>query len=220
MTRRVIVMKSNGRENQRNAANAESKLSGEIEALILKRSSTETIPLQRLVREMSEELACQSDKIISEIIKLQGDKRILIREPTPYKTLRQYLLSPISLWFWGVVLTTLVSLSLVFASSGWALYLRFVFGGLLVLLLPGYSLLGLLYFRKDDLDYMTRLALSLVLSLALATLVGFALNFTPFGITLPATALSLGALTIALQVLAAFRRFPHHRLQRLATFAP
>jgi hypothetical protein len=206
--------------NQRKAANAESKLSGEIETLILERSSTETIPLQRLVREMSEELACQSDKIISEIIKLQADKRILIREPTPYKTLRQYLLSPISLWFWEVVLTTLVSLSLVFASSGWALYLRFVFGGLLVLLLPGYSLLGLLYFRKDDLDYMTRLALSLVLSLALATLVGFALNFTPFGITLPATALSLGALTIALQVLAAFRRFPHHRLQRLATFAP
>jgi hypothetical protein len=213
-------MKSNGRGNQRNAANAESKLNGEIETLILKRSSTETIPLQRLVREMSEELACQPDKIISEIIKLQADKRILIREPAPYKTLRQYLLSPISLWFWGVVLTTLVSLSLVLASSGWALYLRFVFGGVLVLLLPGYSLLGLLYFRKDDLDYMTRLALSLVLSLALATLVGFALNFTPFGITLPATALSLGALTIALQVLAAFRRFPHHRLQRLATFGP
>jgi hypothetical protein len=203
--------------NQRNAANAESKLSGEIETLILERSSTETIPLQRLVREMSEELACQSDKIISEIIKLQADKRILIREPTPYKTLRQYLLSPISLWFWEVVLTTLVSLSLVFASSGWALYLRFVFGGLLVLLLPGYSLLGLLYFRKDDLDYMTRLALSLVLSLALATLVGFALNFTPFGITLPATALSLGALTIALQLLAALRRLAHYRLQRLAT---
>ena len=213
-------MKSNRHGNQRNAANAESKLSGEIEALILKRSSTETSPLQRLVREVSEDLACQSDKIISEIIKLQAGKRILIREPTPYKTLRQYLLSPISLWFWEVVLTTLVSLSLVFASSGWALYLRFVFGGLLVLLLPGYSLLGLLYFRKDDLDYMTRLALSLVLSLALATLVGFALNFTPFGISLPATALSLGALTIALQVLAAFRRFPHHRLQRLATFGP
>jgi len=213
-------MKSNRRENQRNAANAESKLSGEIETLILKRSSTERIGLQRLVRELSEELACQPDRIVSEIIKLQADKRILIREPTPYKTLRQYLLSPISLRFWEVVLTTLVSLSLVFASSGWALYLRFVFGGLLVLLLPGYSLLGLLYFRKDDLDYMTRLALSLVLSLALATLVGFALNFTPFGITLPATALSLGALTIALQLLAAFRRFPHHRLQRLATFAP
>ena len=220
MTRRAIVMKSNRRGNQRNAANAESKLNGEIETLILKRSSTETVALQKLVREMSEELACQPDKIISEIIKLQADKRILIRESSPYKTLRQYLLSPISLWFWEVVLTTLVSLSLVFASSGWALYLRFVFGGLLVLLLPGYSLLSLLYFRKDDLDYLTRLALSLVLSLALATLVGFVLNFTPFGITLPATALSLGALTIGLQLLAAFRRFTYHRLQRLATFEP
>ncbi len=220
MIRREIVMKFTRWGNQRNAANADSKLNGEIETFIVKRSSTETIALQRLVRELSEELACQPDNIISGIIKLQADKKILISEPTPFKTLRQYLLSPSSLWFWEVVLTTLVSLSLVFASSGWALYLRFVFGGLLVLLLPGYSLLGLLYFRKDDLDYMTRLALSLVLSLALATLVGFALNFTPFGITLPATALSLGALTIALQVLAAFRRFQHHRLQRLATFAP
>src|SRR5216683_6009275 len=60
----AIVMKSNRRGSQRNAANAESKLSGEIETIILKRSSTETIPLQKLVGEMSEEFACQSDKII------------------------------------------------------------------------------------------------------------------------------------------------------------
>jgi uncharacterized membrane protein len=166
---------------------------------------------------VTSELGYKPDKIISEVIKLQGEKKILIREPTPYRTFANYLLSPVSFWFWESALAVLVSIGLIFASSGWTLYLRFIFGSLLVLLLPGYSLVGLIYFRKNDLDYPTRVLLSFVLSLALTTLVGLALNFTMFGIDLFAVALSLGIITIGLLVLTALRKFSVYRFETLMT---
>ena len=207
-------MKFTKRGNQRNAANPDPNLSGEIETFILKRSSTETIALQRLVRELSRELTCQPDKVISEIIKLQAQKKILIREPTPYKTLRQYLLSPLSLWFWEPVIVTVLSLALLITSAGLGLYFRFVFGGILVLFLPGYSLVGLLYSKRVELDYLSRIAVSFVMSLAIAILVGLVLGYTPFGITSIAVGLSLGGLTIALLFLTVLRKHAYYRLTR------
>jgi hypothetical protein len=201
--------------NRKETSTDDSKAKKEIEALILEKSTPKSIALSRLVRDLSDELACKPDKIISEIIGLQTEKKILITEPAPYRRFPNYLLSPISIWFWEVVLATLASLGLVFASSGWALYFRFVLGGLMVLFLPGYSLVGLLYSKEDDLDYFTRITVSFALSLAMTTIVGLVLNFTPFGITLFAVASSLGALTIGLLLLTALRRYAYYRLAKI-----
>ncbi|MCJ7511164.1 MAG: DUF1616 domain-containing protein [Dehalococcoidia bacterium] len=53
-----------------------------------------------------------------------------------------------------------------------------------VLFLPGYVLLAALYPRKDDLDPVERLALSLGLSIAVVPLIGLGLNYSPWGIRL------------------------------------
>jgi hypothetical protein len=201
--------------NRKETWTDDSKAEKEIEALVLEKSATKPIVLSRLVRDLSAELDYKPDQIISVMIRLKADRKILIRESAPYKRFPNYLLSPISLWFWEVALATLASLGLIFASSGWALYFRFVFGGLMVLFLPGYSLVGLLYSEKDALDYPTRVALSFALSLAIATLLGLILNFTPFGITLFAVAFSLGAVTVGLLLLTALRRYAYYRLARI-----
>jgi uncharacterized protein DUF1616 len=189
-----------------------------IEALVLEKSVTRAIPLWKLVRDLSDELGCKPDTVISEIIKLQAGKKILIREPAPYRKFPDYLLSPISTWFWEAVLATLASLSLILATPGWALYLRYVFGSLMVLFLPGHSLIGLIYSKKDELDYLTRIALSFVMSLAIATLVGLVLNYTPFGISLIAVAASLSAITLSLLFLTALRRYAYYTLARDSTW--
>lgn len=62
--------------------------------------------------------------------------------------------------------------------------LRVVLGLPFVLFFPGYALVAALYPRRDDLDGIERLALSLGLSLAVVPLVGLALNYTPWGIRL------------------------------------
>jgi uncharacterized membrane protein len=91
-----------------------------------------------------------------------------------------------------------------------------VFGGLLVLFLPGYSLVQLLYSKRKELDDLTRLALSIGLSLAIVPLVGLVLNYTPFGIRLLPVAISLGGLTIVLLIGALQRKFSYYKLASYA----
>jgi hypothetical protein len=186
-----------------------------IEALILERSTgTKATTLSRLVKEISGESGYDSDAVVAELIRLQADGKIRISEQVLYGKFAEYLLSPLSLWFWEPVLATLLSLALLFASSGLALYLRLIFGGALVLFLPGYSLVGLIYSKREELDYLSRMALSFVTSLAITIVVGLVLNYTPFGITSVAVASSLGALAIGLLFLTALRKYVYYRLTR------
>jgi uncharacterized protein DUF1616 len=189
-----------------------SETERQVEARILEKSSRKDISLEKLVRDLSAEFGYKQDKIIATVIRLQTDNRILVRERIPYGRFIDYLLSPISMWFWELAVATVVSLGLVFASSGLALYLRYVFGSLLVLFLPGHSLIGFIYFKKDDLDYLTRISVSFVMSLAITTLAGLVLNFTPFGITLFPVALSITGVTIGLLFLTALRKYSYYSL--------
>ncbi len=62
--------------------------------------------------------------------------------------------------------------------------MRYLLGLPFVLFLPGYSLIAALYPRQESLGGITRIALSLGLSLAVVPLLGLALNYTTWGITL------------------------------------
>ena len=59
---------------------------------------------------------------------------------------------------------------------------RIVLGLPFVLFFPGYTLVAALFPRKDDLDAIERVALSLGLSIAVVPLIGLALNYSPWGI--------------------------------------
>ena len=192
-----------------------SKIGRDIQTLILERSTgTKAITLSRLVTEISDELDCNPDRVIAEIIGLQAAGKIRLSEQVAYGNLVEYLASPLSLWFWEPVLATLLSLALLFASSGLALYFRFILGGALVLFLPGYSLVNLIYSKKEQLDYLSRITFSFVLSLAIAMLVGLMLSYSPFGITLVAVAVSLAVVNIGLLFLTVLRRYAYYRLTR------
>ena len=79
---------------------------------------------------------------------------------------------------------------------------RIVLGLPFVLLFPGYTLMAALFPRKDDLDPIGRVALSLGLSIAVVPLIGLALNWSPWGIRLTPV-LVLVTLFIALTAAAA-----------------
>jgi len=83
---------------------------------------------------------------------------------------------------------------------------RIVLGLLLVLFLPGYSLIAALFPGNDDLDGIERIALSFGLSIAVVPLLGLALNYTPFGIRLVPILVVLSAFTVSLAVIACVRR--------------
>jgi len=183
-----------------------------IEKLAIAKSASETIELSKLVDELARELDYPRDRIIAALMELNEKHEVKLAEKSPYRSLSSYALSPASLWYWAAVGATLLSLGLIFVTSGLALYLRYVFGGLLVLFLPGYSLIELLYSKKKELDDLTRVALSIGLSLALVPLTGLVLNYTPFGIRLIPVALSLALLTIILLTGALRRKHSYYKL--------
>jgi hypothetical protein len=142
------------------------------------------------------------------------EKKLALTDPSPPRTTLEYLGRSYSFWFWG----TLVFLALT-AASIYAfpqhppfVYVRYVSGAAAVLYLPGYTLIEALYPKKEDLDPLERLALSIGLSLALVPLVGLLLNYTPWGIRLDPIVASLSALAVGLALVAAFRKESYIRL--------
>ena len=83
---------------------------------------------------------------------------------------------------------------------------RWVFGGLLLVFVPGFAFIRALFPFERYIDQWERIALSCGLSIALAVLVAFGLNFTPWGITLIPTAAVLGGITVVSILIATLRR--------------
>lgn len=84
--------------------------------------------------------------------------------------------------------------------------LRVVVGFLLVLFIPGYLLVSALFPRKDEIDAVERIALSIGLSICIVVFVGLCLNYTPWGIRLGTILLALSAFILVFTALSALRR--------------
>ena len=85
-------------------------------------------------------------------------------------------------------------------------FIRTILGILLVLFIPGYTLIAALFPKWVDLDGIERAALSFGLSIAVTPLIGLALNYTPWGIRLDPILISLTIFTLAMCTIAFLRR--------------
>ncbi len=83
---------------------------------------------------------------------------------------------------------------------------RIFLGLLLVLFLPGYSLIAIFFPIKDDLGRIEQVALSFGLSVAFVPFLGLALNYTQFGIKLSPILVVLSTVIISLSLIAWVRR--------------
>ena len=81
----------------------------------------------------------------------------------------------------GVVIATLLLFPVVLFTSG---ALRIALSLPFILFFPGYALLSSLFPRRDSLSGTARIALGVGLSIAVTSLIGLILNYTPFGIRL------------------------------------
>ena len=130
-------------------------------------------------------------------------------EPARGSTLRGYLAAwEKSLWFYISIIVS-VSAALVaymVPPNSPLVILRWALGLVLVLFLTGYVALEAL-FPASQFNVFDRLALSVGVSLMIAMLSGFVLNFTPWGIRLVPIILLLVTLTICLATLALLRQF-------------
>jgi uncharacterized membrane protein len=91
-------------------------------------------------------------------------------------------------------------------------YLRYIFGAVYVLYVPGAVFIEALYPKRDELEDLERFALGVGLSLALVPLVGLVLNYTPWGIRLNPIYAGLSLLTLVLVGVGVYRKYGYHML--------
>lgn len=127
------------------------------------------------------------------------------------ETILDYLLIPtLSAWFWSTLgLTALAMITVFIAPNFFPLTIaRLVFGSLLVLYLPGYSLVELLFPNQTSLTNLERFTLSVALSLCVTILIGLVINYLPgLGLRLEPIAASLSLFIMIFATSAMVRKF-------------
>ncbi|MEM3739754.1 MAG: DUF1616 domain-containing protein [Candidatus Korarchaeum sp.] len=160
---------------------------------------------------------------------------VKIYDPNPPKTFLSYLLSwynasfilvslILALGITFIYLSELINVwtfdknsqALIYPLSAVVKFVRYALGSLMVLFLPGYSLVEVLYPSETDLSPIERLALSVGLSLALVPLVGIVLNYTPWGIRLSPIVITISVITTMLLLIASYRKFTSIKLKTQA----
>jgi len=122
------------------------------------------------------------------------------KEPPHYKP-RNYYLDIIL-----ILALTLLTVAFILIPPLNKTFVRTILGILLVLFIPGYSLIAALFPKWGDLDGIERAALSFGLSIAVTPLIGLGLNYTPWGIRLDPILISLTIFTLAMSLIAYLRR--------------
>jgi uncharacterized membrane protein len=105
------------------------------------------------------------------------------------------------LWI-NILGTMLIVVTGLFPTS----FIRILIGVPFILFFPGYTLVCALFPRRQELDEIERIALSIGLSIAVVPLIGLMLNYTPFGIRLYPVLVSLFMLMFLMSVAARYRR--------------
>lgn len=167
--------------------------------------------VRELIKLVQQQIDVSLDDITREVKDLQHRGLIVLEEPiTPMHNFSDFLSSKKSLWFWITIsLTILAFVSILFFPETDAplSYLRYAFGFVLAVFLPGYCLTETLFPRQNVLDEIERVTFSVGLSFAITALVGLFLGFTPFGLTLTTALQALGSLVFILAVVALIRKY-------------
>lgn len=159
-----------------------------------------------------------SEKTITELlIALETEGKIHFNKSDvpAYNIDRKNIFSRKVAWYWVVTIFAIITVISIFAIPETAyplVYIRTILGAPYVLFLPGFSFIKALYpnnvpFKtsSEQLDTIERVSLSIGMSIALVSIVGLILNYTPWGVRLSPTALSLLALTIMFATIAILR---------------
>lgn len=91
--------------------------------------------------------------------------------------------------------------------------LRYVFGFVFVVFLPGYCLVNILFIGKNSIDPIEQAVLSVALSFGLDGLTGLFLGLSPIGINFGSITISLSAIVLVFAAVAFVRKLRQSNMQ-------
>jgi len=108
------------------------------------------------------------------------------------------------LWFGLIILFTVLTMLIVYFVPSDSLFfiVRYVFSFLFIAILPGYCLVTVLFSKKNKLELVEEVVLSVALSFGIAGLVGLILGLSPIGINFTSITISLTVIVSVLSFVA------------------
>ena len=108
------------------------------------------------------------------------------------------------LWFGVIILFTVLTMLIVYLVPSDSLFfiVRYVFSFLFIAILPGYCLVTVLFSKKNKLELVEEVVLSVALSFGIAGLVGLILGLSPIGINFTSVTISLTVIVSVLSFVA------------------
>ena len=91
--------------------------------------------------------------------------------------------------------------------------LRYIFGFVFVVFLPGYCLVNILFIGKNSVDPIEQMVLSVALSFGLDGLAGLFLGLSPIGINFTSITVSLSCIVLVFAALALARKLRQPNVQ-------
>jgi uncharacterized membrane protein len=118
-------------------------------------------------------------------------------------------------WFEIIVAFTVLTLAVTYFIPGNSLYavLRYVFGFVFVVFLPGYCLVNILFIGKNSVDPIEQVVLSVALSFGLDGLAGLFLGLSPIGINFTSITVSLSGIVLVFAAVALGRKLRQPNVQ-------
>jgi hypothetical protein len=177
----------------------------------------ESLTVQQLMNLLKDRLQLTETEIDENLNRLNHEGRIkLEKQPVfshsiPYS--KSYISTASAYWFFLIVALTLGTTIAVFGISEYApeSIIRYALGFIYVLVLPGYSLMRILFpckrFGSKEnmlIDWLTRFSFSVVFSIAIVSMVGLALDYV-WAVNLDSLILSLSSLTFFFAIVAFVR---------------
>jgi hypothetical protein len=184
---------------------------------IVKEQKPETA--RQLIRFVQKTTNLSEKEIVTLLNQLEAEDKIHfnMKRELASASIGTYLFTSESAWYWTIIAVAIATAISVFTiPQDWypLAYVRNVLGVIFVLFLPGYAFIKALFPAKlpiktssENLDTIERVALSIGMSIALTSIVGLILYYTPLGIGLTPITLSLLALTAALATAAVAREY-------------
>jgi len=176
---------------------------------VIRKDNPKTV--EELVKLLQPKYPVSEQKILEYILRLQDQGKIVLEEHSASSPplLKNYIFSTKANWYWTAIAVAVATMAFVFTIPEDAypfVYVRYVFGSIFILFLPGYSLIKALFPTKE-LDNIERTALSIGMSLALVAITGLLLSCTPWGIRVVPITLSLLGLTVVFSTTALLREY-------------
>jgi hypothetical protein len=163
--------------------------------------------VEQLVQLVQEKFNIPKEEALNHIVNLNVHGKLNFKDQLVLPRQRASPFSLNKMWYWITIALTLAALASMFIIPENAfplVYLRYLFGSVFLLFLPGFCLIKALFPRKE-LDEIETAGLSVGVSLAMVPLISFLLDLTPWGITLVPLTISFVALTVVFATVAVFR---------------